>query len=740
MAAKKRKGYKLIAFVIGAALITGDSLPMQMMRSAVYAEETEPEMEELEEFETELETERLEKSETELEIENPEEAETERETEEPEEAEAESETKYLEEPETEPETGYQEETEAETETEQITECQEETETDQETEFPKELETEQVTEFQEEIESEVESERLTETEDETEEMKVDVLLETELESETTEEGETEPVAELPETTDPEFESEITEEMESESEPETELVLVLPKKKENKKKETKKNEEAQSATGNQVSTYHSFWDESWYVEKDFRFIQVEKEYGIVEDEGTVPIYETMDCDSKIVGEIPYFGMVYILQEESPEWYYIESGDVRGFLQTEKLADKEYTVSLIETIGEDSFQIARSSCEKADNEAFVHTQTTVQEVLAEKQYSLVVQSTYIHEYPQEESRQIGKISSGTLVYLLKETEDGWFFVESGDSRGFVRNEVLLMGEVADETVSMLGEEYISLAENYIQPEENRSCYFTLSSVKSAETGIGEKIAELALSYEGKLKYIWGGTSLTYGADCSGFVQSIYASFGIQIPRLAQEQGISGMEIPDIESAKPGDIVYWAGGPHVGIYIGNGQVVQCSGNSSNTAANPGKGVAICSADYQPITSIRRFQIDREWYAQQSGYSKTQLELIWAIVAQEDNGSYEGALAVISSAANRTESAAWSYLGSDVLAQLMAPGQYCYSMDNYWKPRLNGNVPDYVKKAVDDCLNKGIRNHGYTSFRSKKGSQTGADAVQIGGNWFFGF
>ena len=121
------------------------------------------------------------------------------------------------------------------------------------------------------------------------------------------------------------------------------------------------------------------------------------------------------------------------------------------------------------------------------------------------------------------------------------------------------------------------------------------------------------------------------------------------------------------------------------------------------------------------------------------TSYTQAEMELIWAIVAQEDNGSYAGALAVLSSAMNRTESKNWNVLGSNALSQLTAPGQYCYSMDDYWRPRLNGNVPNYVKQAVYDCLKKGIRNHPYTSFRSTKGSQTGPDAVQIGGNWFFG-
>lgn len=118
--------------------------------------------------------------------------------------------------------------------------------------------------------------------------------------------------------------------------------------------------------------------------------------------------------------------------------------------------------------------------------------------------------------------------------------------------------------------------------------------------------------------------------------------------------------------------------------------------------------------------------------------YTMEQLEVIWAIIAQEDNGSYDGALAVISCAMNRVESPRWQGAGSNALEQLQAPGQFCYSNDTYWHKWLGGNVPEYVKQAVSDCLENGIRNHDYTCFRSRKGSETGDDAVQIGGNWFF--
>ena len=113
--------------------------------------------------------------------------------------------------------------------------------------------------------------------------------------------------------------------------------------------------------------------------------------------------------------------------------------------------------------------------------------------------------------------------------------------------------------------------------------------------------------------------------------------------------------------------------------------------------------------------------------------YSASELDLLRAITAQECGSSYNGALAVITCAANRAQSSRWKKYGSDPLSQYMAPNQFCYSIDSHWKKRLNGNYPSYVKQAVQDALN-GKRNHNYLSFR---GYST-AGSVNIGGNWYF--
>lgn len=113
---------------------------------------------------------------------------------------------------------------------------------------------------------------------------------------------------------------------------------------------------------------------------------------------------------------------------------------------------------------------------------------------------------------------------------------------------------------------------------------------------------------------------------------------------------------------------------------------------------------------------------------------SSSQLEVIWAVVRQEGGSSYESALAVASSAMNRTKSSRWSSKGSTMYAQLTAPGQYCYSIDRHWVKYLGGNVPEYVKQAVSDAM-EGKTNHPYTCFRG--GYVSGG--VNIGGNYYFG-
>ena len=98
--------------------------------------------------------------------------------------------------------------------------------------------------------------------------------------------------------------------------------------------------------------------------------------------------------------------------------------------------------------------------------------------------------------------------------------------------------------------------------------------------------------------------------------------------------------------------------------------------------------------------------------------------------MAAEDDTSYDGALAVISTAMNRADSNYGGY-GTTALAQLSAPGQYATD----YATRLGGNVPDFVRRAVNDCLVGGVRNTDCTGIAN---SDASGDATQIGANWYF--
>jgi hypothetical protein len=106
--------------------------------------------------------------------------------------------------------------------------------------------------------------------------------------------------------------------------------------------------------------------------------------------------------------------------------------------------------------------------------------------------------------------------------------------------------------------------------------------------------------------------------------------------------------------------------------------------------------------------------------------YDDEEMDLICAITAQEDSTSYEGALAVITTACNRAEQR-----GTDPLTEYKRKGQFCYTIDRYWVRRLNGNYANFVLEAVQDALN-GARNHDYLNFRaSGAGERIGSNVYR---------
>ena len=150
------------------------------------------------------------------------------------------------------------------------------------------------------------------------------------------------------------------------------------------------------------------------------------------------------------------------------------------------------------------------------------------------------------------------------------------------------------APETEEYVPETNAPEAEEYI-PETSAPEIEAVSS-----SSLGQQIADYGVQFVGN-PYVWGGTSLTNGADCSGFTQSVFANFGIYLARTAESQAYGGTSV-SLDQLQPGDLLFYNSTgsiDHVAIYIGGGQIVH--------AANSTKGIIISSAYYAtPVRACR--------------------------------------------------------------------------------------------------------------------------------------
>ena len=140
------------------------------------------------------------------------------------------------------------------------------------------------------------------------------------------------------------------------------------------------------------------------------------------------------------------------------------------------------------------------------------------------------------------------------------------------------------------------------YTEAPETEAPYTEAPETEAPSTsGVGQQIADFAVQYVGN-PYVWGGTSLTEGADCSGFVQTVFANFGLYLSRTAESQSYGGTSI-SLDNLQPGDLLFYNSTgsiDHVAIYIGGGQIVH--------AANSRSGIIISNAYYQTPVCARRY------------------------------------------------------------------------------------------------------------------------------------
>ena len=229
----------------------------------------------------------------------------------------------------------------------------------------------------------------------------------------------------------------------------------------------------------------------------------------------------------------------------------------------------------------------------------------------FANVTSFLYVRSEPTKESEYVGKLYPGYAAKITGPVGE-WTKVESGNVTGYVKTEYILTGAeaqtYAENLVTEAQQEGKEEAEAFTyavsrKSEEAQMTQEVQGNVQQTETtevsaqpaSNGQVIVDYACQFIGN-PYVWGGTSLTDGADCSGFVQSVFAHFGISLPRTTYDQINAGVEV-SYDQAMPGDLICYDG--HIGIYIGNGQIVN--------AQNPEQGIGISPATYTTILSVRR-------------------------------------------------------------------------------------------------------------------------------------
>lgn len=238
-------------------------------------------------------------------------------------------------------------------------------------------------------------------------------------------------------------------------------------------------------------------------------------------------------------------------------------------------------------------------------------------------------IRELPTTSSKVVGKMYNHAACEILGE-EDGWYHIVSGEVEGYVSSEFIITGikakliglEIAYERAVVLedglnvrtepnenseiltkvaaGEELevieeldgwvkcrlntdeVYVSADYVEVKDGLNTAITIAQFKYGldVSDVRVDLCEYALEFVGN-PYVWGGTSLTKGADCSGFVLSIYKKYGIELPHYSKSQSNYGKEI-NYKDAQPGDLLFYGSSKstisHVAIYLGDGQIVHAN------------------------------------------------------------------------------------------------------------------------------------------------------------------
>lgn len=268
------------------------------------------------------------------------------------------------------------------------------------------------------------------------------------------------------------------------------------------------------------------------------------GIAQADGNINVREVPGTEAEIVGKLQNNAGCEIIGTDG-EWTQIESGKVKGYVKSEYLLTGEAAIAKAQEVKQT-----------------VATVTTT--------------TLYVRDEANTDSHVITMMPEGEELEVL-EVLDGWVKINVDSDEGYVSSD------------------YVSIATELPKAQ-------TMTEVRYGQgvSDVRVSLVSYATQFVGN-PYVWGGTSLTRGADCSGFVLSVFANYGISLPHSSKAQANCGTKIA-ASDAQPGDLFFYGNGSsinHVAIYIGGGRVVH--------ASSPKSGIKISGAYYRtPVKVVR--------------------------------------------------------------------------------------------------------------------------------------
>ncbi len=268
------------------------------------------------------------------------------------------------------------------------------------------------------------------------------------------------------------------------------------------------------------------------------------GIANVDNYLNIRKSASESGEIVGKMPAHAGCEILGEKDG-WCYVISGKVEGYV------NKDYLFT-----GDSAKEAAKE---------YVKTIATV-----------TTDVLYVREEPNTDCKIYTYVPMNEELEVLEELDNGWIKIEMDDEEAYVSGEFVRISDSLPKAATIKELRY---GEGYTDTRVN--------------------LVQYALQFVGN-RYVWGGTSLTSGVDCSGFTMQVYKKFGVSLPHYSGSQPSYGKKI-SASQAQPGDLFFYGKNGrinHVAIYIGGGQVVH--------ASNARTGIKISNAYYRtPICVV---------------------------------------------------------------------------------------------------------------------------------------